>query len=247
MSDAHDHDEGDGHGEGHAHDDGDRAHDDGGHAHDDGGHAHDHHHHDADSIAVAIVTVSSSRSLDEDPSGDHVAAAFEEAGHEVAVRELVPDEYDSVQGTVDRLARRKDTDVVVTTGGTGVTPDDVTPEAVAGLFAKELPGFGELFRRLSQEEIGTRTIGSRATAGIASATPVFCLPGSENAVRLGVDEIVLPEVAHLVGLAGRGVDETGEEVKAEDASDAGEADETTDGGSADEEPDGNGSPDGGSE
>lgn len=250
MSDAHDHDEeesheGDhGHHEEHNRDDGDHDHDEE-HDRDDGDH--DHHHHDADSIAVAIVTVSSSRSLDEDPSGDHVAAAFEEAGHEVAVRELVPDEYDSVQGTIDRLARRKDTDVVVTTGGTGVTPDDVTPEAVAGLFAKELPGFGELFRRLSQEEIGTRTIGSRATAGIASATPVFCLPGSENAVRLGVDEIVLPEVAHLVGLAGRGVDETGEEVKAEDASDAGEADETTDGGSADGEPDGNGSPDGGSE
>jgi molybdenum cofactor biosynthesis protein B len=231
MSDAHDHDEeGDGHGEGEGHGESDRHHDE--------GHDHDHHHHDADSIAVAVMTVSSSRSLDEDPSGDYVAAAFEEAGHEVAVRELVPDEYDSVQGTVDRLARREDTDVVVTTGGTGVTPDDVTPEAVAGLFAKKLPGFGELFRRLSQEEIGTRTIGSRATAGIASATPVFCLPGSENAVRLGVDEIILSEVGHLVGLAGRGVDETGEEVKAEDAGeeeDDHEAGEEADaGGSADD-------------
>ena len=231
MSDAHDHDEeGDGHGEREGHGESDRHHDE--------GHDHDHHHHDADSIAVAVMTVSSSRSLDEDPSGDYVAAAFEEAGHEVAVRELVPDEYDSVQGTVDRLARREDTDVVVTTGGTGVTPDDVTPEAVAGLFAKKLPGFGELFRRLSQEEIGTRTIGSRAIAGIASATPVFCLPGSENAVRLGVDEIILSEVGHLVGLAGRGVDETGEEVKAEDAGeeeDDHEAGEEADaGGSADD-------------
>ena len=232
MSDAHDHhDE-----EGEDHDEGDHHHEEG-EDHDD----HDHHHHDADSIAVAVLTVSSSRSLDEDPSGDHVAAAFEEAGHEVAVRELVPDEYDSVQGTVDRLARRKDTDVVVTTGGTGVTPDDVTPEAVAGLFAKKLPGFGELFRRLSQEEIGTRTIGSRATAGIASATPVFCLPGSENAVRLGVDEIVLPEVGHLVGLAGRGVDGTGEEVKAEDA---GEGDGEADDSGSDEGDGGKGSPDG---
>ncbi len=208
MSDGHDHEDGDGdHGDhdGHGHD---------GHGHEHGDHDHggdhDHHHHDADSVAVAVVTVSSSRSLDEDPSGDHVAAAFEEAGHEVATRELVPDEYDSVQGTVDRLARREDTDVVVTTGGTGVTPDDVTPEAVKGLFAKTLPGFGELFRRRSVEEIGTRTIGSRAIAGIVSATPVFCLPGSENAVRLGVDEIVLPEVGHLVGLAGRGADETGD-------------------------------------
>jgi len=181
-----------------------RSGDDGSH-HDHEGHSHGgHHDHDADTVAVAVVTVSSSRSLDSgDTSGEYVATAFEEAGHEVSVRELVPDEYDSVQGTVDRLARRKDTDVVVTTGGTGVTPDDVTPEAVRPLFAKTLDGFGELFRRLSYEEIGTRTIGSRATAGITAGTPVFCLPGSENAVTLGVDEILLPEVGHLVGLAGR--------------------------------------------
>jgi molybdenum cofactor biosynthesis protein B len=206
------------------HDDGSERtdrHEDGGHGRsEDGGHGHSeddghdrghHHHHDVDSVAVAVVTVSSSRSVDEDPAGDYVAAAFEEAGHEVAVRELIDDDYDSVQGTVDRLARRKDTDAVVTTGGTGVTPDDVTPEAVRGLFAKRLPGFGELFRRLSHEEVGTRTIGSRATAGVVSATPVFCLPGSENAVRLGVDEIVLPEVGHLAGLAARGLDEEGGE------------------------------------
>ncbi|WP_128905947.1 MogA/MoaB family molybdenum cofactor biosynthesis protein [Halorubrum amylolyticum] len=181
---------------------------------------HGHHGHDADSVAIGVVTVSSSRSLDDDPSGEYLVSAFEEAGHEVAVHELVPDEYDSVQGTVDRLARRKDTDAVVTTGGTGVTPDDVTPEAVKGLFAKTLPGFGELFRRLSYEEIGTRTIGSRAIAGVVSATPVFCLPGSENAVRLGADEVILPEIGHLVGLAGRGVEdeeETGADEEAEAA------------------------------
>ncbi|EMA66923.1 molybdenum cofactor synthesis protein [Halorubrum aidingense JCM 13560] len=171
---------------------------------------HDHHHHDAESVALGVVTVSSSRSLDDDPSGDYVVSAFEAAGHEVVVRELVPDEYDSVQGTVDRLARRKDTDAVVTTGGTGVTPDDVTPEAVRGLFAKRLPGFGELFRRLSYEEIGTRTIGSRATAGVVADAPVFCLPGSENAVRLGVDEVILREIEHLVGLASRGATDDAE-------------------------------------
>ena len=201
MSDErdHDHESSSGDSDGHSHDDG-HSHEHG-HSHDD----HGHHHHDADSVAVAVVTVSSSRDMDTDPSGEYAASAFEDAGHEVAIRELVPDEYDGVQGTVDRLARRKDTDVVVTTGGTGVTPDDVTPEAVRGLFAKRLPGFGELFRRLSYEEVGTRTVGTRATAGIVAATPVFCLPGSENAVRLGVDEIILPEVGHLVGLAGRGV------------------------------------------
>lgn len=210
----HDHHDGDDHGD-HGHHEGDD------HGRDD--HEHDHHHHDADSVAVAVVTVSSSRSLDEDPSGDHVASAFEEAGHEVVIRELVPDEYDSVQGTVDRLSRRKDTDTVVTTGGTGVTPDDVTPEAVDGLFSKKLPGFGELFRRLSYEEIGTRTIGSRAVAGIAAGTSVFCLPGSENAVRLGVGEIILPEIGHLVGLAGRDEEaETGEDKEAGEDEEAGE-------------------------
>ena len=211
---------------GHDHDDHGHDHGDHGHDHDDHGHDHDdHHHHDAESVAVAVVTVSSSRSADEDPAGDYVAAAFREAGHEVAVRELIPDDYDSVQGTVDRLARRKDTDAVVTTGGTGVTPDDVTPEAVRGLFAKRLPGFGELFRRRSYEEIGTRTIGSRATAGVVSATPVFCLPGSENAVRLGVDEVILAEVGHLVGLAGRGVDE---EEESEDLDEAEGSEERAD-------------------
>jgi molybdenum cofactor biosynthesis protein B len=189
-----------------------------------GGHDHDHHSHDAEAVSVAVVTVSSSRSADEDPAGDYVASAFEEAGHEVAVRELIPDDYDSVQGTVDRLARRKDTDAVVTTGGTGVTPDDVTPEAVRGLFAKPLPGFGELFRRLSYDEVGTKTIGSRATAGIVTTTPVFCLPGSENAVRLGVDEVILPEVGHLVGLAGRGVEDEG--VDDEGGADGGESEGT---------------------
>ncbi|MFW5916873.1 MAG: MogA/MoaB family molybdenum cofactor biosynthesis protein [Halorubrum sp.] len=208
MSDAHDpggdHDR---------HAETDTDHGDTGGDHHDGDHTH--HHHDVDSVAVGVVTVSSSRSLDEDPAGDHIVSTFEDAGHEVVVRELIPDEYDGVQGTVDRLARRTDTDVVVTTGGTGVTPDDVTPEAVAPLFAKELPGFGELFRRFSHGEIGTRTIGSRATAGVVVDTPVFCLPGSEHAVRLGVEDIILPEVGHLVGLSKRAVTEEDDATEAE--------------------------------
>ena len=92
--------------------------------------------------------------------------------------------------------------MIVTTGGTGVTPDDVTVEAVGPLFDKELRGFGELFRRYSEAEIGTRVVATRATAGIVDGVPVFCLPGSENAAKLGTGEIVVPEVAHLVGLAG---------------------------------------------
>ena len=147
MSDAHD----DG-GDGHAHDDGGD-----GHAHDDGDHdhSHDHHAHDVSTLGVAIVTVSTSRTLDDDPAGDAIEGAVTGASHEVTTRELIDDDYDGVQQAVNTLSRRKDVHVVVTTGGTGVTPDDVTIEAVRPLFGKELPGFGELFRRLSYDEIGT--------------------------------------------------------------------------------------------
>jgi molybdenum cofactor biosynthesis protein B len=168
---------------------------------------HDHHHHDADHVGVAILTVSTSRSLEDDPAGDTIAAAFEAEGHEVVTRELVRDSYDRVQGGIDNLANRGDVDTVVTTGGTGVTPDDVTVEAAEPLFDKELPGFGELFRRLSYDEIGAKVVATRAAAGVADGVPVFCLPGSENAAELGSQDVIVPEIGHLVGLAGRDRDE----------------------------------------
>jgi molybdenum cofactor biosynthesis protein B len=214
-SDAHDHetDHSDGDDEpaegGHSHDRGghDHDHDDhdhgghDGHDHDHGGH--DHHAHDVGSLQAAVVTVSSSRTLEDDPAGDAIEAAFEREDHEVSVREVVGDDFDGLQSAVDRLVSRDDVDVVVTTGGTGVTPDDVTVEALSDLFAKPLPGFGELFRRRSESEIGTRVVGTRATAGITQGVPVFCLPGSENAARLGSEEIIVPEAPHLAGLATR--------------------------------------------
>ncbi|MFB6072087.1 MAG: molybdenum cofactor biosynthesis protein B [Halobacterium sp.] len=162
-----------------------------------------HHHHDVEQVGAAVLTVSSTRSLDDDPAGDAVAAAFEADGHEVVTRELVGDSYDRVQGAVDNLASRGDVDVVVTAGGTGVTPDDVTVEAAEPLFDKTLPGFGELFRRLSYDEIGTKVVATRATAGVVDGALVFCLPGSEHAARLGSEEVVVPEISHLVGLATR--------------------------------------------
>lgn len=165
-----------------------------------------HRHDDPDSVGVGVVTVSSTRSLRDDPSGDAIQSLFEEAGHEVVTRELVPDEYDRVQGIVDRLTDRGDVDVVVTTGGTGVTPDDVTPEAVRSLFDRQLPGFGELFRAKSSAEVGTKAMLSRAVGGVADDVPVFCLPGSENAVRLGMTELIIPEAPHLVGMTERDLD-----------------------------------------
>jgi molybdenum cofactor biosynthesis protein B len=170
------------------------------HGHGHGGH--DHHEHDLDSLGVGVVTVSTTRTLDDDPAGDAVATRAAEAGHEVVARDLATDEYDDVQETVAALVGREDVDSVVTTGGTGVTPDDVTVEAAESMFDKHLPGFGELFRRRSYDEVGTRVVGTRATAGVADGVPVFCLPGSEDAARLGAD-LAVAEAPHLAGLARR--------------------------------------------
>jgi molybdenum cofactor biosynthesis protein B len=166
--------------------------------HDDGGH----HAHDLDALGVAVLTVSSSRTLDDDPAGDALESVLADAGHETVDRAVVTDDRAAVEGRVLDLVADPAVDAVVTAGGTGVTPDDVTVEAVSPLFDKGLPGFGELFRRRSYDEVGTRVVGTRATAGIVDGAPVFCLPGSENAARLGAT-LVVAEAPHLAGLARR--------------------------------------------
>jgi len=178
---------------------------------DDDHHEHDHHKHDIKDLEIAVVTISTSREIDSDAAGEAIAEILEAAGHAVSIRELINDDFDTVQNTIDRVANRSDTDCVITTGGTGVTPDDVTIEATKPLFDKQLPGFGELFRHLSFDEIGTRVVGTRTTAGIVDSTPVFCLPGSENAVRLGTEQIIVEEAPHLAGLARRDDDDESEE------------------------------------
>lgn len=197
------HDGGD-HGDGHSHGDHDHDHS---HSHGDHDHGHDHddhHHHDVETAGIAVLTVSSSRTLDEDPSGDAIEALVGDSeGTELVARDLVGDSRDAIGEAVDDFLEREDVDAVVTTGGTGITPDDVTIETVAERFEKELPGFGELFRRRSESEIGTMVVGTRAMAGVVEGTVVFALPGSENAARLGTRELILPEVGHLAGLASR--------------------------------------------
>jgi len=162
----------------------------------------DHHAHDEDAVSIAVVTVSSSRTLADDPGGDIIESALTAAGHHVTERSLVTDDAvaiaDAVTGALDDGA-----DVVVTTGGTGLTPDDVTVEAVGPLFDREIPGFGELFRYVSYEEVGPMAMASRATAGVVADRLVFCLPGSENAARTGSEELVAPAVGHLLGLVQR--------------------------------------------
>ncbi|MCU4926539.1 molybdenum cofactor biosynthesis protein MoaB [Halobacteria archaeon AArc-dxtr1] len=165
----------------------------------------DEHGHDViDPLYVAIVTVSSSRADEsdpDDPGGDTIRDCFEAEGHDVRERALVRDDYAAIRTAVRGFVARDDVDVVLTTGGTGVTADDVSPDAVRPLFERDLPGFGELFRSLSWDEVGTRAMASRATAGIAVDTPVFCLPGSTNACRTACEELIVPEAPHLAGLA----------------------------------------------
>lgn len=165
------------------------------------GHHESHHRHDPETIAVGLLTVSSTRSIEDDPAGDAALALFEEAGHRVAIREALPDAIDPIRDSVREAIAAGEVDLLVTMGGTGVTPDDVSPEAVEPLLDRRLPGFGERFRAKSTEQIGERVIASRALGGIVDQTPVFCVPGSEPAVQLAVRDVILPVGPHLVGLA----------------------------------------------
>jgi molybdenum cofactor biosynthesis protein B len=165
--------------------------------------AEDHDHPEIASLGVGIITVSSSRSAADDEGGNAIAAILEEHGHTVETRNLVRDERETIQESVRELVEREAIDCVITTGGTGVTRDDVTIEALVPLFEKELPGFGELFRHLSYEEVGTRIVATRAVGGISKGVPIFCLPGSTNAVSLATREIIVEETPHLAGLATR--------------------------------------------
>lgn len=187
-----------GHSHGHSH-----GHD---HAHgDEGDHSHDIPHDHGEAAADAefgIVTISSSRSESEDESGDTIQELIETAGYTVSSRSVVDDDFDAIQETVQE-AIDAGADVVITTGGTGLTPDDLTVDALRPLFDREIPGFGEEFRQRSKEQVGLAGLLSRVTAGVIVETPVFVLPGSENAVRLGVEELVLPELDHLLHLVRR--------------------------------------------
>ncbi|MEM7159876.1 MAG: molybdenum cofactor biosynthesis protein B [Myxococcota bacterium] len=145
-------------------------------------------------VNVAVLTVSDTRTLDNDTSGAMAAERLETAGHRIAARIIVPDEIDVIRGKLAEFIADPDIDVVITTGGTGVTARDVTPEALAPLVTKPIPGFGELFRWLSFEEIGTSTIQSRAEAALCDTTYVFLLPGSTGAVRTAMDKILVQQL-----------------------------------------------------
>lgn len=168
----------------------------------------DHHAHDAESVGFGVLTISSSRTPETDESGDALVEAIEDDGQAVVVRDLATDDEQAIAHRVEELVSHEGIDAVVTTGGTGLSPDDVTVEALSPLFDRKIPGFGEQFRAQSVDEVGPHGMLTRATAGIVDGVPVFCLPGSEQAASFGATKLVLPVVSHVVGLATGGGHET---------------------------------------
>lgn len=150
-------------------------------------------------LEVAVLTVSDTRTWETDKGGQTVAQFVQEAHHHVAAQAIVPDDYDQIQSQIREWLREIHPDCIITTGGTGIAKRDVTIEAVTDLLDKEIPGFGEIFRYISYvDDIGTRAMASRAVAGVSEKTVIFSLPGSVGAVSLGMERLIIPEMAHAV-------------------------------------------------
>ena len=155
------------------------------------------------SVRCFVITVSDTRTDATDTSGRVIAALLEAAGHAVAGRSIVKDEPELVRGTIERQLANPDVQVIITTGGTGITSRDSTYEAIDGMLQKRLDGFGELFRMLSYEQIGPAAMMSRACAGLIAGRIIVSLPGAEAAVRLAMERLLIPELGHLVQQAMR--------------------------------------------
>ena len=156
-------------------------------------------------LTFAIVTISTSRHRDSqagkpvaDESRDLILKLLKDNGHTVVVQRLITDDKSMIQETMREMLNSPKIDAIISIGGTGITPADVTIEAVRPLIEKELPGFGELFRHLTFQEIGSAAVLSRALAGVSKGKAIFCLPGSPHAVKLCLERLILPETAHIV-------------------------------------------------
>ncbi|MER2269528.1 molybdenum cofactor biosynthesis protein B [Methylobacterium oxalidis] len=145
-------------------------------------------------LSIAVLTVSDTRRPEDDRSGDTLVQRLTDAGHRLAARAIVPDEVAAIRTQVEAWSRDPGIDVVVTTGGTGFTGRDVTPEALEPLFEKRMDGFSAVFHRISYDKIGTSTLQSRATAGVVNATYVFVLPGSPGACKDAWDGILAQQL-----------------------------------------------------
>ncbi|GIW97793.1 MAG: molybdenum cofactor biosynthesis protein B [Pirellulaceae bacterium] len=149
-------------------------------------------------LGVCVLTISDSRTEADDKSGALIAQLLQGAGHCVIDKRIVKDDRDAIAAAVGQLTTMAGVDAIISTGGTGIAPRDCTPEAIRPLLDVEIPGFGEVFRMLSWHEVGAATMLSRAFAGRVGRVLLFCLPGSSNAVRLAMEQLIIPELPHLV-------------------------------------------------
>ena len=161
----------------------------------------DHKHHEQsgpESLRCGVITISDTRTTDNDEGGQYIFNSLRSKGHEVRERIIIKDDQDEIGKIVKEYASSNDLHLLVTTGGTGIASRDNTVSTIKPLLDKSMEGFGELFRSLSYEEIGARAMLSNAVGGSIGSTLIFCLPGSLNAVKLGMDKLILPDLGHLV-------------------------------------------------
>jgi len=151
-----------------------------------------------DHVRVAVLTISDTRTPEDDTGGDVIQELMQEAGHEVTSRSIVKDEAANIRTTLVDLLADSDVDAIITTGGTGIAARDTTYEVVDLMIEKKIDGFGEIFRMLSYEEIGAAAVLSRAVAGAVGTKFIASLPGSRNGVRLAVEKLLVPEISHIV-------------------------------------------------
>ncbi len=149
-------------------------------------------------VSIGIITVSTTRALIDDTSGKWIREQAEKIGHKIVFHQVIPDDAEIIAATLNDRIYESNPQVILMSGGTGITKKDVTIEAVSPLFTKELSAFGPLFAKLSMEQIESAAIMSRATAGVIGNTVVFCMPGSLNACKLACTRLIFPELGHLV-------------------------------------------------
>ena len=155
------------------------------------------------SLNCAVITISDTRTVDNDEGGGSIAESLISEGHQVKKKLIVKDDSEGIKILMKELTGSGEFDLIITTGGTGIASRDNTIQTLKPLLDKTMEGFGELFRSLSYEEIGARAMLSNSTAGVRGSTLIFCLPGSVNAVKLGMEKLILPDLGHLVWEATR--------------------------------------------
>lgn len=163
----------------------------------------EHRKHSPVSVRCAVIIISDSRTVENDESGRLIIKALTDNGHSVTTHDIIKNNTDIIGDHISIMLSGKEPQVIITSGGTGASHLDLTVETVTPMFQKKLDGFGELFRQLTYQEIGTASIMSRAVCGIARGKVIICLPGSVNAVNMAVEKIILPEIGHMVREAQR--------------------------------------------